>query len=226
LTADAAPQDARIVVGDREDDDAFMAVQGPRVRGMANVLAKELGALQYLDDITAFGFAGLIEARNRYDADNPTPFDGYSYYRIRGAMIDGLEKIGGVSRWILAQVQRDHDAVCEEALTARDQRGPERTFDNATAKLDELLSSMTGVIAAGVLAEADQTPETKLLEALEHARLRRAFDRLSPRQQEVLRGKYWRDETIEHIAGELRTTDSTISRDHHLALAQLRAALG
>ncbi len=32
----------------------------------------------------------------------------------------GLEKIGGVSRWILAQVQRDHDAVCEEALTARD----------------------------------------------------------------------------------------------------------
>src|SRR5580704_17235232 len=50
------------------------------------------------DDLISYGMTGLIEAANRYDPTLGANFSTFSYYRIRGAIYDGLRTMGTLSR--------------------------------------------------------------------------------------------------------------------------------
>ncbi len=51
-----------------------------------------------IDELISFGFMGLVEAANRFDPERGYRFSTFAYYRIRGAIIDGLAEIGPLPR--------------------------------------------------------------------------------------------------------------------------------
>jgi RNA polymerase sigma factor FliA len=68
------------------------------VQAIARKVKKTLGTSIEYDDLVAYGSKGLVEAADRYDARPGVAFTTFAYYRIRGAMFDGLRTMGWYSR--------------------------------------------------------------------------------------------------------------------------------
>src|SRR4051794_27508917 len=68
------------------------------VQAIARKLKKTLGATIDFEDLVAYGSKGLVEAAERFDPRHGVAFTTFAYYRIRGAMFDGLRTMGWYSR--------------------------------------------------------------------------------------------------------------------------------
>ncbi len=60
------------------------------VRSIAWKIHQKLPATVDLDDLIGFGQVGLAEAARDFDSNRKVQFTTYAYYRVRGAILDGL----------------------------------------------------------------------------------------------------------------------------------------
>src|SRR5687767_6547340 len=51
-----------------------------------------------LEDLVSYGQLGLAEAARDYDPSRGSQFTTFAYYRVRGAILDGLSKMGWFNR--------------------------------------------------------------------------------------------------------------------------------
>src|ERR1035437_5240084 len=68
------------------------------VRSLASRIHHKLPPHVDIDDLVAYGQMGLAEAARDYDPGRETQFSTFAYYRIRGAIYDGLAKMSWFSR--------------------------------------------------------------------------------------------------------------------------------
>ena len=68
------------------------------VRSLALKIHRKLPPHVELDDLVAYGQIGLAEAARDFDPARGGRFSTYAYYRIRGAIYDGLSKMNWFSR--------------------------------------------------------------------------------------------------------------------------------
>src|SRR4051812_23564297 len=80
------------------------------VQALARKVKKTVGASIELDDLVAYGSKGLVEAADRFDARPGVAFTTFAYYRIRGAMFDGLRTMGWYSRADYARYRAEERA--------------------------------------------------------------------------------------------------------------------
>ena len=52
----------------------------------------------HTEELVGIGLLGLVEAADRYSADRGVAFRAYAQSRVRGALLDGLSQLTGVSR--------------------------------------------------------------------------------------------------------------------------------
>jgi len=190
----------------------FIEQHEKMVYGLAHRLRRELSLRGDLDDLVAFGFGGLLEARHRFDPDRGVRFQTFAYHRVRGAMLDGVRKMSQLPR-------RAH-----ERLQPASQSSPTAV----PTALDKAFSRMgPGLTTATVLQGrfGDESPEAVLLKNESVARLLLALPRLSPRQRFLIRGFYFEGRSIDAMARELGISKSWASRLHTNALRALREAL-
>src|SRR5437868_3539534 len=69
----------------------------PFVRSIARKLREQVPMVEF-DDLVGFGMQGLIEASQRFDDRHGVAFTTFAYYRVRGAMFDGLRSMGWLPR--------------------------------------------------------------------------------------------------------------------------------
>jgi RNA polymerase sigma factor for flagellar operon FliA len=181
------------------------------VHGLANRLRRELSLRGDLDDLIAFGFGGLLEARHRFDPARGVRFQTFAYHRVRGAMLDGVRKMSQLPR-------RAHE---------RFQAAAETTPTAAPTALDKAFTRMTTLSTATVLQGrfGNESPEAVLLKNESITRLLQALPSLSPRQRVLVRGFYFEGRSIDAMARELGISKSWASRLHTSALRELRDAL-
>src|SRR6185369_1348891 len=77
------------------------------VRSVAAKVKEQLPRTIEFDDLVAYGTQGLIEAAERYDPIHGTAFTTFSYYRIRGAIYDGLRGMGWLPRSEYAKLRAE-----------------------------------------------------------------------------------------------------------------------
>src|SRR5260221_12843160 len=70
----------------------------PFVRSIAAKIKEQLPREIEFDDLVAYGMQGLLEAAQRFDGSHGTSFTTFAYYRVRGAMFDGLRGMGWLPR--------------------------------------------------------------------------------------------------------------------------------
>ncbi|MFA9410542.1 MAG: sigma-70 family RNA polymerase sigma factor [Deltaproteobacteria bacterium] len=189
----------------------FITQHEKMVHGLANRLRRELSLRGDLEDLIAFGFGGLLEARHRFDPGRGVRFQTFAYHRVRGAMLDGVRKMSQLPR-------RAHERL---------QAAAEPTPTAAPTALDRAFTRMSALSAGTVLQGrfGDESPEEVLLKNESVTRLLQALPSLSPRQRVLVRGFYFDGRSIDAMAQELGISKSWASRLHTNALRALREAL-
>ncbi|HPT84291.1 MAG TPA: FliA/WhiG family RNA polymerase sigma factor [Limnochordia bacterium] len=218
----------------------------PLVKYVAGRLAMNLPSSVDVGDLESFGFFGLLDALEKYDAERNTKFETYATTRIRGAIIDGLRSLDWVPRSTRSKARLVESQIHE--LTNELGRTPTNE-EVATAlglSLDEyfgLLSELKGAnlfsldeAAASeqagenlkildLVVDQELLPDQQLMEKESVEELAAAIAQLPEREQLVLALYYREDLTLKEIGHVLQVSESRVSQIHTKALMTLRSKL-
>lgn len=186
----------------------------------------------HLDDMMADARVGLLEARERFDADQGTAFGTFAYYRIRGNVVDGLRRSGVLRRRDQTRASLDH----AQALLQEDRHhtaAPTRSsVARSLAHVDRTIASMG--MAWMVIHDAHehqhaantrQRPSQLLLKREEARLVHAALDALPELERDILRGVYYEERNLSDLGRERGYSRSWVCRVHARALENLRAAM-
>jgi RNA polymerase sigma factor for flagellar operon FliA len=213
------------------------------VQGIARKVKRSVGASIELDDLIGYGSKGLVEAAERYDGRAGVAFTTFAYYRIRGAMYDGLRTMGWYSRSDYARYRAEERAN-ELLRTHAEQEGAARAEApggepapqsdakaEALAAAAELLAGIATVhitslaAAAAVADESLPAPDTSVDTHRLSGRVREAITALPPKERKLMELYYFADKTLEEAGAELGLSKSWACRLHARAVSLLREAM-
>lgn len=211
----------------------------PFVHSIAAKIKETLPREIEFDDLVAYGMQGLLEAAERFDARHGTAFTTFAYYRVRGAMFDGLRGMGWLPRAEYARYRFEERASAYLANLADRERGaaspdhePPEGF-SLDQELRDLYACIGGVAAIFVTSldagggEATATPPQHEFEQHERSRtIRRAVELLPEKERRLLELYYYEDKSLEEAGRALGLSKSWSSRLHARAVELLRRALG
>ncbi len=198
-------------------------------RSVAAKTLRSLGLPGHLhEDVVSFANEGLAAAANRYDPSRGVAFSTFAYYRIRGAVFDGLRQMGAIRRRSRSKLaaQQGADLVLEQRLTAGESAG---TLESA---ISELADTLADVAVTDVLSAGDRDVETlagdgpgaeELAETAELSEvMRAALDRVPEKDRQILELLYFEGLSVTEAGRKLGVTRSWVSRMHAKAVERLR----
>ncbi|MCB9708566.1 MAG: sigma-70 family RNA polymerase sigma factor [Myxococcales bacterium] len=213
-------------------DDRFIQEHAGLVKSIAYKLKAQLDLNCELDDLIAFGYTGLVEAKQRFDPSRGVQFNTFAYYRIRGAVLDGIRQMAYLPRRAYSQLKlaQATDLIAEPAGEVAAQT-PEQKSDTKTAL--EHSYAILGRLSTAYIAEAmgqgeevlAKDPERHLAHAQQVALVKKAVDVLPERERALVVGFYFENRNFDEVAKELNISKSWASRLHAKALDLLRQAL-
>ncbi|MDC0714701.1 sigma-70 family RNA polymerase sigma factor [Stigmatella sp. ncwal1] len=222
-------------MGFGDDKKAILEKYGPYVRSLAATVRKQFNAQLELDELVSYGQIGLLEAADRFDPKVGANFLTFAHYRIKGAIFDGLRKMG---------ILRGGDArsafVGERAaaylgnLSDREQGGGNRggSFDDDVSDISSAVAglamvfatSLDGADSAGYSDESLPADQRLEMEQLKR-RVRAAIEKLPDKERQLLQGYYFQGRTLEEAGSEIGQSKSWASRLHARAIERLKEFL-
>lgn len=192
-----------------------------------------------LDDLIHEGFAGLLEAIDRYDEHRSVPLDIFARRRITGAILDMLRDLDWVPRTVRRRAE--HLERTREALERGLGRSPNRdelagALGVQVEDVDRFRETAQIRKITSLDAPASQNSEVPLVETLafDHdpveakadEELRRAMleavDRLPAKERAAVRGFYLEQRPLVEVGRELGVSESRASQLHRIGVERLR----
>jgi RNA polymerase sigma factor for flagellar operon FliA len=232
--------------GDLQAREQLLEEYIPLVKYVAGRLAMNLPSSVDVGDLESFGFFGLLDALEKYDAARNTKFETYATTRIRGAIIDGLRSLDWVPRSTRSKARLVESQIYE--LTNDLGRTP--TNEEVAAALGLGLEEYYGILSElkganlfslDEAAASDQTadnlkildlvvdqallPDQQVVEQESVEELAAAIEELPEREQLVLALYYHEDLTLKEIGHVLQVSESRVSQIHTKAIMTLRKRL-
>lgn len=207
------------------------------VRSLAKRIHRTLPSYVEMDDLVAYGQMGLAEAAKAFDASRGHQFSTFAYYRIRGAIYDGLGKMNWFNRSQYEQAREQALASDVLATEAEAQSEPTDSVREEVRWLKRATSTL-GVVylmaqsseeesnaAANVVDEkADAPPEVMARREL-HEKLHALVDSLAPEAATLIKAVYFEGLTIQDAGERIGVSKAWASRLHAKTLEQLARAL-
>jgi RNA polymerase sigma factor for flagellar operon FliA len=201
-----------------------------RYIGLAKIMAARLYQRRAdnsvsFSDYLQYARVGLVEAVDHYDPERAVPFEAFSSYRIKGAIINGLESNRLAAQRFWARRARERF----ESLKQHEVQGDRR------ASLEELVNLTVGLALSHIIEHdegevIDETLAANPYAVTELAQLKRAVHSLLPalpeRERELIRRHYEEHVEFQQIAAEWGLTKGRVSQLHAQALQRLRKLLG
>jgi RNA polymerase sigma factor for flagellar operon FliA len=214
----------------REDDQFVKEYEG-FVRAIALQTRAQLGLDSAIEDLVAFGFQGLLEARQRFDSSKGVAFKSFAYYRVRGAILDGVRAMARLPRRAYARLR-----AAEALDTASEISGPQQgttqrqpSIEGNLRAIDSILGRVAAAYTVAVTVEdAEQgagSPEEALLHEERLIRMRAAVQKLPERERHMIEGHYFNGKRFDALSAELGISKSWGSRVYAHALDILRQEL-
>lgn len=209
----------------------------PYVRSIAGKVKKTLSKDIEFDDLVSYGMTGLLEAADRFDAKYGANFMTFAYYRIRGAIYDGLRGMGWVSR---TEYQRyrfeQHANSYLNSLNESNAATPSNIKKTDDEEVGELANVVEGLVTIYVTAldamEGFQIKDDRgptIEESLENLQARElvadAVSKLPEQERKLLELYYYKEMSLEDVGKELGLSKSWTSRLHTRAITKLSRLL-
>jgi len=193
-------------------------------------LVRELDLSCEIADLTAWGHQGVLEAKQRFDPARGVRFSTFAYYRVRGAVLDGVRSQGFLKRRAYAKVKAFEaaDALSEHYAesTAREES---TAIKERADELEEILGRISAAYVLSALGQSDdreaETPETLIGRAESKSAVQHGLSSLPPKEQQLLEAIYYEGATIEAAGERLGLSKSWASRMHAKALSRMKKTL-
>jgi RNA polymerase sigma factor for flagellar operon FliA len=201
---------------------------GPYVRSLAAQVRKQFNQHIEMEELVAWGQVGLLEAAERFDARVGANFLTFAHYRIKGAIYDGLRKMG---------VLKGQAAAFERAnayLTNLSDRaaGGGGSLDDDVREISTAVTGLAMVFATslegteGLQVSDDAVPADERLELEQlRRRVRAAIEKLPEKERKLLQSYYFENRTLEEAGKEIGQSKSWASRLHARAVERLKQLL-
>ena len=218
------------------DKNALVQQYTPFVRSIAAKVKKSLAKNIEFDDLIAYGMTGLLEAADRYDPKYGANFMTFSYYRIRGAIYDGLRGMGWVSRSEYQKIRFEERATTYLENVANRQLGATPEHKNAEDNIEELAEQVSQLVTIYVtslegmenlqIEDKKLTPlDSRLYDVEMKAHVHEALNRLPEAERNLLVMYYFKEMSLQEVGKELGLSKSWTSRRHAQAIEKLSRIL-
>ncbi len=211
--------------------ESLIALYAPYVRVVAAKLFSSRSDPGFeFDDYLQFGMVGLIESLDRYRRGSEATFKTFAYYRVRGAILDGVAGLSDRQRQIshYARLRKDRLTSLSAGTVAED----EESIDDALNRIGDVVVDLAiGVLMEGSAFCHDESamaddPRYRDFELRQmQGRVMRIIDDLSTDQAKVLRLHYLQDWPFDDIAEHMGLSKGRISQLHKKAIAEIRELL-
>ncbi|HXW53713.1 MAG TPA: sigma-70 family RNA polymerase sigma factor [Myxococcota bacterium] len=184
------------------------------------------------DDLVGYGMTGLIEAAERFDPKMGANFSTFSYYRIRGAIYDGLRVMGSLSRTEYRRQRFDERAstymegqMTHSVVGEKPKGSAEDELHNMAKKVQRIVSIYVTTLDEkdlNSLADEDAEDSSDRLARLElYEKMRAAIGKLSKSDQEIINAYYFENQSLEEVGKRLGLSKSWTCRKHARAMEKL-----
>lgn len=218
-----------------QDRQQVLEKYGPYVRSLAATVRKQFSAQLELDELIAYGQVGLLEAADRFDAKVGANFLTFAHYRIKGAIFDGLRKMGILKGSDARNAYASERAAAylgnlSDRSAGLGNRGG--SVDDDVREVSDAITGLAMVFATSLCAgEAlhpsdDSLPADQRLELEElKKRVKAAIEKLPEKERKLLDGYYFQGKTLEQAGAEIGQSKSWASRLHARAIEWLKKEL-
>lgn len=202
----------------------------PLVKSIAARLRAAHGLSTSFEDLYSHGFTGLAQAAERFDPGRGASFTTFAYYRIRGAMLDGLRRESPRRQVEIGQLAAFTDRGAMVSQTAVNDNGRwEDSGDVAPSPPSpgELASIYLTSLDAldGIPDESVPHPDDEIERSRIAERVRAAMAALPEIERQVVDLYYYQDLSFAEIGARLGICKPWAFRLHRKAMRQLRDAL-
>ena len=218
-----------------EDKQTILAKYGAYVRSLASNVRRQFRGAIELDELMSWGQVGLLEAAERFDPKVGVNFLTFAHYRIKGAIFDGLRKMGVLSgpdarraaagervNTYLGSVSAQSSGGNRGGSVADDVRDISGAVTGLAMVFATSLEGTEGLQLADGAIPADERMELEQLKG----RVKRAVARLPEKERKLLEGYYFHGKTLEEAGAPLGQSKSWASRLHARAIDRLKEMLG
>ncbi len=201
----------------------------PYAASIAGRVMQMLSSAVDYDDVMCYARLGLLEAAERFDPTLNVDFKTFAYYRIKGAIYDGLRKSGWVPRALYAKIKFEQatNNYLEHMST---QRTLDLDDDQRAAEVYDTVNALASIYVISIDASEEpmeiEDTNAKSSEQLaqfqqlkEH--MKSAIEMLPVKERKLIKMYYFQNRTLEEAGSELGLSKSWTSRLHARALEML-----
>jgi len=206
----------------------------PMVLHLAKKISHSLPFSTDFEDLIAYGQLGLVEAGERFDPTRGNSFSTFAFYRIKGAIYDGLRDMGMISRSrtfrFAAHANEMLTTEVDDALA--DEAGNAAAVDDEVKSIEKLIDNLIPIYFLSLDAEgAKEVRDETAFTLADYERkelltlVRGVLDELEPEESELLDKIYYKHLSMTDLAAQMGVTKSWVSRLHARAVKHLQTAL-
>ncbi len=193
------------------------------------------------EELEALGRVGLVEAAQRFKPEMGASFATFAWYRVHGAMMDGLRRATTIPRrkWTQLAALRSAAEYLEQrgnAERSAARQAPSATPSGANAaealgKIRDAMAAIKTVYITSLDAARDHgfdpaspgpSADVNVATQQQHEQLRAAIAALPEKEQALLKKHYYEGKTLDAAGAELGVSKSWASRIHAQAIDRLR----
>jgi len=216
-----------------QERDQLIEQYMPYAASIASRVCQSLSSAVDYEEVLCNARLGLLEAAKRFDDNQEVDFRTFAYYRIKGAIYDGLRRSGWLPRTLYAKIKFEEAAneyLQNRSLGSSKEkvgRGMhEKVEDNSVA---ETVNSLASIYIISLDASEDMDVEdqdsadveqrTEFMQVRRH--MRDAIGTLPEKEKQLIMMYYFQNKTLEEVGAKLGLSKSWTSRLHARALSLL-----
>jgi len=223
-------------MADRSNDHLIEECQG-LVRHLVQQVRTRTPAWVETDDLISYGQLGLVQAAHDFDPARGVKFSTFAFYRIRGAIFDGVNKLMWFRKTRDPEVKFNQmaDSVIQSSMKEAPARdlGSRDDLAREASWFTQVANSLAVVYLAAadadhstdVVDESAAAPWSEMVERETSLKLRQAMESLPADAAALVRAVYYEDRTLQEAADRLGISKSWASRVHAKALEQLARSM-
>ena len=199
----------------------------PYAASIAGRVMQTLSSAVDFDDVMCNARLGLLEAARKFDPTMNVDFKTFAYYRIKGAVYDGLRKTGWIPRALYAKIKFEQASNEYLQFVAERQGASARLVENEMGEIYDTVNSLASIYVISLDAAEEATEiEDQKAKNLEHSAefqqvkkmMKGAIESLPEKERKLVKLYYFQNKTLEEAGTLLGLSKSWTSRLHARAL--------
>jgi RNA polymerase sigma factor for flagellar operon FliA len=195
----------------------------PFATSIANRVSQTLSSSVDYDEVLCNARIGLLEAAKRFDDGHQVDFKTFAYYRIKGAIYDGLRRSGWIPRSVYSRIKAEE--ASNDYLRHKAESG-----DDSDEEYEKQLIDTVNSLASIYVISIDASPDLEIVDESQvdlerraefkqiREHMRYAIDSLPEKEKKLIKMYYFQNRTLEEAGEKLELSKSWTSRLHARAL--------